>query len=256
MRSLRWLLLAFSLLLAGCENQVLYSDLTESEANEMIARLYASNLEAEKLADKSGSFKVETRKSTFSAAVAVLQMHGLPRERFESLGDVFEKDGFVSSPLEERARLNYALSQEIARTISNIDGVVLARVHLAVPKREHLAKTVSPSSASVFVKHRASVDLAGSVGKIKSMVVTGFENLPYENVTVSLFPAEEPAFSVEEKPVDTFLASFGNGSLSSILMMLVVLLGTVLLTFGIVSLFRPQASRAQEGRAQGKGHHE
>lgn len=251
MNPFRWCVLTVAVLLAGCESQVLYSDLTESEANEMVARLYASNLEADKLADKSGSFKVETGKSSFSAAVAVLQMHGLPRERFESLGDVFEKDGFVSSPLEERARLNYALSQEIARTLSNIDGVILARVHLAVPKREHLAKTVSPSSASVFVKHRASVDLAGSVGKIKSMVVTGFENLPYENVTVSLFTAEEPVLTHKSNQTDTFFASFGSGSLRSIIVMLVVLVGAVLLIFGIVSLVRTQG-----GRLPVKGHHE
>ncbi len=184
-------LLFVILFLTGCESQVLFSNLTESEANEIAAALYSANLPADKVADKKGgSYKIFTNQSSFSDAVTVLQLRGLPRERFASVGEVFEKDGFVSSPLEERARLNFAISQELSRTISNIDGVVMARVHLAVPKKAHLAESVEPSSASVFVKHRADVDLAGSVGKIKSLVVTGLENLPYDNVTVALFPAQ------------------------------------------------------------------
>lgn len=177
--------------LFGCESQELFSDLTETEANEIVAVLFSANLNANKSANKTGgSYTIYTDKSSFSEAVAVLRTRGLPRERFESVGDVFQKDGFVSSPLEERARLNYAMSQELARTISNIDGVILARVHLAVPKKAHLADTVEASSASVFVKHRADADLSSSVAKIKSLVVTGLENLPYDNVTVGLFPAE------------------------------------------------------------------
>jgi len=241
-----------SLALVGCEKHVLYSQLTESEANEMVARLYASNVSAEKIADADGSFRVDTDKSSFSHAVSVLQSHGLPRERFQSLGDIFEKDGFVSSPLEERARLNYALSQEISRTISSIDGVILARVHLAVPKREHLARTVEPSSASVFVKHRSSVDLADSVGKIKSMVVTGFENLPYENVTVSLFPAETgPAAVPKSLAMDTFSASATPTKASNFIILLCFFVGLFLLVLGGISLYRTRTPALVKGRRRG-----
>jgi type III secretion protein J len=232
-RLLTCVLLVF---LVGCDKQVLHSKLSEGEANEIVARLYSSDLRGEKVSENDGSFRVDIDQSSFSAAVAVLQAHGLPRERFQSLGDVFEKDGFISSPLEERARLNYALSQEISKTISNIDGVILARVHLAVPKREHLAKSVAPSSASVFVKHRASNDLADSVGKIKSMVVTGFENLPYENVTVSLFPTEPPLKPVDKKPMESILASFDSGTLSMFKVLVSVAL--LLLLLGAFSIFR------------------
>ncbi len=165
----------------------------------MVALMYAAGLPASKNSEKGNTFRVDTTKDAFASAMALLQSQGLPRVRYESLGDVFKKEGFVSSPLEERARLNHALSQEISHTISSIDGVVMARVHLAVPEREQLAEHTSPSSASVFVKHRPDVDLTGSVSKIKSMVVNGVENLPYENVTIALFPAKP--FSVGVRPV-------------------------------------------------------
>jgi type III secretion protein J len=218
-------ILVAALLLSACESQVLFSNLSESEANEIVAALYSSELTVEKVGDsKADSYKIYTDKASFSRAVAVLQQHGLPRERFESVGEVFQKDGFVSSPLEERARLNYAISQELARTISNIDGVIMSRVHLAVPKKAHLADSVEASSASVFIKHRADVDLSPSIGKIKSLIVTGLENLPYDNVTVALFPADAPVLPEKSATVDIKKASMGEIRPSAIVAAFVVLM--------------------------------
>lgn len=179
-------------LLAGCKDQVLYSGLNEQEANEMVALLYASGLPATKVSTKGGVFQIDTTTEAFASSMAILQANGLPKKRFASLGDVFAKEGFVSSPLEERARLNYALSEELSHTLSTIDGVILARVHLAFPEKEHLVDIQMPASASVFVKHRYDVDLTSNVSKIKALVVDGVENLPYENVTVGLFAANAP----------------------------------------------------------------
>lgn len=229
----------FAALLLGCESQVLFSNLSEGEANEIVAALYSSNLTAEKVSDNKGeSYQIYTDKASFSKAVAVLQQQGLPRERFESVGEVFQKDGFVSSPLEERARLNYAISQELSRTISNIDGVIMSRVHLAVPKKAHLADSVEPSSASVFIKHRADVDLSQSIGKIKSLIVTGLENLPYDNVTVALFPADPPALpahTTSDKNIQK--ASMGEIQPQAIMVALVVLLLSIF-GFSLLSLLK------------------
>ena len=240
-------------LLMGCESQELFSDLTETEANEIVAVLFSANLDASKSPIKnSGTYKVYTNKSSFSKAVSLLRAQGLPRERFESVGDVFQKDGFVSSPLEERARLNYAMSQELSRTISNIDGVIMARVHLAVPKKAHLADTVEPSSASVFVKHRADVDLSSSVGKIKSLVVTGLENLPYDNVTVALFPAEiykgDAGIGTE---LEVYTAGVGKFSQTSVLAALAIFILSVA-GFAIVAFFRRGILRPEEIRSNGQ----
>ena len=178
-----------SFLLVGCNKQNLYSNLSEQEANEMVALLYSAGIDAEKYPAKDDTYVVSTVQRDFSRAVGVLRSNGYPRNRFVSLGEVFKKEGFVSSPLEERARLNYAQSQELTKTIESIDGVILARVHLAVPEADPLNEEVKPSSASVFIKHRRGMDFTESVGQIKALVVNSVEGLPYENVTVALFPA-------------------------------------------------------------------
>lgn len=200
-------------LLSACSEQALYSNLSEQEANEMVAQLSMGGLSAVKQHIKGDTFSVSVPPDNFAQAVTLLKNSGLPRQRFDSLGEVFAREGFVSSPLEERARLNHALSQEIASTLSSIDGVILARVHLAVPEQDELSDTRAPASASVFVKHRSDVDLSSSVSLIKALVVNGIENLPYDNITVALFESldsTDRSQGVADVPAASALASIGT----------------------------------------------
>ena len=176
--------------LGGCARQDLYTQLAERQANEMVAALRTAGIAAEKRALDGQRFAVSVAADSFAPAVEVLRIGGHPRQDHDTLGQVFKKEGFVSSPLEERARLAHALSQEIAGTVGSIDGVVLARVHLSVPERDPLAERAPASSASVFIKHRPGLDLSGQVGQIKALVVNSLPGLPYDKVTVVLFPAE------------------------------------------------------------------
>ncbi|WP_162418171.1 type III secretion system inner membrane ring lipoprotein SctJ [Candidatus Thiodiazotropha endoloripes] len=175
------------LLLAGCNDESLYSGLDEVEANEMIALLSNAGIVSYKAKNSDERYTVSTHRNNFADAIDLLKTSGYPKNRFESLGDVFKKEGFVSSPLEERARLNYAQSQELSRTIESIDGVILARVHLAIPKENKLEYDVKPSSASVFIKHRRGIDLSDRESQIKALLVNSITGLPYENVTVAMF---------------------------------------------------------------------
>lgn len=176
--------------LCGCSEQELYARLPEHQANDMVAALRGAGIAAEKAPREGQFFALTVPRDSFTRSVEVLRDAGLPRTPHESLCDVFKKDGLVSSPAEEHARLLCALSQEIADTLSSIDGVIVARVHLSVPEKDPLAEKAPPSSASVFIKHRAGVDLGGRVGSMKALVVNAIQGLPYENVTVVLMPAE------------------------------------------------------------------
>ena len=177
------------LLFGGCAKQELYSQLSERQANEMIAVLQGAGIDADKQSQE-GRFTVLTASGDFPQAVRTLNAQGYPRESFDSMGKVFKKEGFVSSPLEERARLIHAMSQEISNTIASIDGVVTARVHIVVPERHPLMEKGQPASAAVFIKHRADKDLGPQIAQIKALVVNSIEGLAYDNVTVALFPAE------------------------------------------------------------------
>jgi type III secretion protein J len=212
--------LLLALALAGCGMQELYTQLDEQQANEMVAVLRNAGLAAEKEQREGQGFAVVAAEGDFARAITVLRANGYPHESFDSIGRVFKKDGFVSSPLEEHARLVHAMSQEISNTLAHIDGVVVARVLLSLPEKDPLADKTQPASASVFIKYRPGKDLSGSVGQIKALVVNSVEGLPYDNVTVALFPADawpEAPAAAASRPFDApLIALAAMGSLAAL----------------------------------------
>lgn len=189
-------IVACGALLSACGRESLYAELDEQQANEMLAVLVRSGVDATKQHVDKG-WSIEVGHSHLPRAMEVLRAEGYPREKYDSLGQVFHKEGFVSTPLEERARLLYALSQELSHTISAIDGVLVARVHLAIPERRPLSDEKPLSSASVFIKCKPGSQVVNKAASIKALVVNSVEGLPYENVTVTFFISEPPAASQE-----------------------------------------------------------
>jgi len=190
------------LALAGCGRQELYGQLSERQANEMVALLQGVGIDARKEAREAGQFAISSQQEDFGRAIEQLHANGYPRGSFDTVGQVFKKEGFVSTPMEERARLTYALSQELANSLQTIDGVIVARVHLAVPEKDPLADKPRAASASVFIKHRPGRDLTPQIGQMKALVVNGVEGLPYDNVTVALFPGEATPVPRAAAPAD------------------------------------------------------
>jgi type III secretion protein J len=211
--------LALALLLAGCGEQEVYGKLTETSANEMIAVLSQSGIAASKVAGEKDNWSITVEPGDFSRAVETLRAHGLPHENYDSLGTVFKKEGFTSTPLEERARLIYGLSQELSKTISEIDGVVQARVHLTMPEADPLSREAKPSAASVFVKYRTGFDLRSQTGAIKALVTNGIDGLTYDRVSVVMVPAQAlptvstTANTVELGTLARILAGLGAAAL-------------------------------------------
>lgn len=193
LRFLRPLILCvLALWLAACGSQVeLLSGLREQEANEVLAALYEVGITGSKSFGKEGVVTVLIPDHKVAPALAVLRAKGLPRERQQRLGDVFKKDGLVSSPLEERARYIYSLAQELENTLTHIDGVLAARVHIVLPEAPRFGEQgFVPSSASVFIKHRPSLDLNPEIPQIRRLVQNSIPNLAMERVAIVLMPAQ------------------------------------------------------------------
>jgi type III secretion protein J len=175
-------------LLGGCKTTV-YSNLSELEANEILVALANGGIHSYKTALDKGVFEIRVEESLLPRSVEILIAAGLPRSKFQTMGDIFKKESMVSTPLEEKARLIFALSQELASTIAVIDGVLDARVHLVLPETDNFGKQVSPSTASIFIKHRADIELSSQVAQIKYLAAGSIRDLKYEAISVYLFPA-------------------------------------------------------------------
>lgn len=182
------LLLALTAMLVACRTE-LYTRQSELDANTMLAALVEQGVKAEKRTSDGGkTWNLLVEESQVAQAMGVLQAVGLPQQRHASLGEIFRKDGLVSTPTEERVRFIHGVSQELAATLSAIDGVVVAKVHIVLPDNDPLATTVRPSSASVFVKHRPEADLSALAASIKNLVARSVEGLSYERVTLTMVP--------------------------------------------------------------------
>lgn len=184
--ALAWL----ALLLAGCGGRVeLVAAVAEAEANEALAALLAAGVQAEKVPGKEGMVGIHVAHGQVAQAVDVLKARGLPRERHAGMGDVFRKEGLISSPLEERARYVFALSQELSGTLSRLDGVIVARVHVVLPERSPAGEETTPSSAAVFIKHHADASLDTVQPQIRRLVTNAIPGLTAERVSLVLIPA-------------------------------------------------------------------
>lgn len=184
----RMALLALVLALGGCKVE-LYTGISQKEGNEMLALLRSEGVSRQ--AGGQGWHRAPAGGGIgYRRGGGGAQAQGYPRENFSTLKDVFPKDGLISSPIEERARLNYAKAQEISHTLSEIDGVLVARVHVVLPEeRDGLGRKSSPASASVFIKHAADVQLDAYVPQIKQLVNNGIEGLSYDRISVVLVPS-------------------------------------------------------------------
>jgi type III secretion protein J len=178
-----------TLMLAGCQSE-LYTDLDQRQANEMVATLLQHGIAAERTFGKGDRVSVSVDSSRFADAVTILNDNGLPKQKFATLGDVFKRSGLVSSPVEESAQMIYALSQELSRTVSDIDGVLTARVLLVLPENDPLGGKVVPSSASVFIRYRSDMPIEHLVPQIKMLVANGVAGLSYDKVSVILVPVQ------------------------------------------------------------------
>lgn len=185
-------------LLSACQ-QELYSGLAESEANDMLAILLSNGIAAEKGASGKEGYAVTVASEDVLRAIALLRDNGLPHSTRDSVGKVFQKSGIMSSPFEERVRYIYALGEDVAQTLSSIDGVVAARVHIVLPDTPQLGQPVKPSSAAVFIKHRPGVDLDFFVPQIKRLVSSAIEGLEYSAVTVVLAEASPTKIQNQEQ---------------------------------------------------------
>lgn len=171
------LALSFLFLLSGCGDRVeLHRQLSEQEANEVIAELADKHIRAQKIPTKDG-VTVSVDANDIGRAVRTLEAVGLPKFARATLGDTFRKEGVISTPLEERARYIYALSQELEATLSNIDGVIVARVHVVLPERIAPGEPVQPASASVFIKHDPRLDPDNIRARVRRMVASSIPGM-------------------------------------------------------------------------------
>lgn len=186
------------LLLTACKTE-LYSGLPQKEANEMYSLLLENHIIAEKKSGKEGKSALFVEESQIPYAIELLKQRGYPQRQFQSLNDIFTGDSLIPSPQELTARLSYVRSQELAQILSDIDGVITARVLFSRPESPAGTETAGGKwgRAAIFIKYSADIPVFRYREQIMQLAKNSIEGLEPENISLTLIPA------VTTKPVIT-----------------------------------------------------
>jgi flagellar M-ring protein FliF len=159
----------------------LYAGLPEAEKARVVEALTNGGIKVQ-LDPTTGEVLVPT--SDYHTARMQLAAQGLPAsvpEGYDSISEI----PMGSSRTVENVRLKQSQEIELARSISEIQGLVAARVHLAIPEKSVFARASVPPSASVFVQMEDGRALSRQqISAIVHLVSSSVPSLPKGEVTV------------------------------------------------------------------------
>ncbi len=161
----------------------LYASLNGIDANQVIETLAAADI-SYTIEPNSGALLV--RSEDLARARIKLAGAGIQQNDGTVGFEILDREqGLGTSQFMEATRYRRGLEGELARTISSLNNVKSARVHLAIPKSSVFVRDERKPSASVLVELYAGRSLEPSqVMAIVNLVATSVPELGKEQVTV------------------------------------------------------------------------
>ena len=97
----------------------------------------------------------------------------------------FDQQEFTRTEFEQRIHKLRAIQGELARTISSIEGVISARVHIVTPKESLFVEDAKEPTAAVYIKTKRGIKLTQKqIAGIVHLTSRSVEGLRPESVTI------------------------------------------------------------------------
>ena len=163
------------------EKSLLFADVDLREAGEITQRLDAAAIPYEVRGDGSSIFVAHSK---VAQARLMLSADGLPSRG--SVGyEIFDQpDALGETQFQQNINRLRALEGELARTISSLDGIRSARVHLVLPERQLFQQQTEQPSASIVLQLRRDALTPGQVRAIRNLVASATPGLTANRVTI------------------------------------------------------------------------
>ena len=131
----------------------------------------------------TGQITVPT--SRYHEARIFLASKGLPKTSNAGIDSLKDQSAMTTSQFMEQVRYTAAMEQELARSITQIDSIQSARVHLAMPKQSVFVRDRTPPKASVVVTPFPGRYVSPTqVQALVHLVASSVPLMSTENVTV------------------------------------------------------------------------
>jgi type III secretion protein J len=192
-------LLLLAVALGGCSVPIA-SGLEETDANRVVVALEESGIAADKEADPGaeGHFRVVVVRDDAAGAAQVLKQENLPPPRDPGVLDALGESSLVPSRTAEHAKLVAGTAGDLERSLRAIDGVLSARVHLAVPVKEAFEseQKTSAATASVLLRFRGATPPI-TQKDVQNLVAGAVSGLDPDKVAVVMTPAPSALHPLE-----------------------------------------------------------
>jgi type III secretion protein J len=180
------LLLWVSLAAFGCSVPIA-KGLDEQEANHTVLSLQRGHVAANKEADPRDEklWTVTVSHGDVTQAVALLASEGPIASKTPGLLESLGASSLIPSPRTERVRVLAGTAGELERSLREIEGVLSARVHLAIPTADSLSDSTEPTetTASVLIRFRDGLNPI-SENEVKRLVAGAVTGLTADRVSV------------------------------------------------------------------------
>ncbi len=159
----------------------LYQNLDLHTAGQMADNLKKAGIQYQ-LADGGTALQVPVE--DLARARVALAKDGLPLNGRPGL-ELFDKPSWGMTDFTQRVTYQRALEGELQRTISNMQGIARAEVHLVLPTESPLRRLETQASASVVLTLQKGAELpSDAVEGITALVSNSIEQLPPDHVAV------------------------------------------------------------------------
>ncbi len=163
------------------EYKVLYTDLNREDANKIAILLKEKNISYQLSNDSKTILVPEEQVDVWRLKLATMGVSFSGTVGYE----VFDDQSFGTTSFVQRVNRQRALEGELIKTISFIQGVKRARVHLNIPESSPFVSEKKPPSASVVLELDRGVRLTESEVKgIASLVSSSIEGMRARNVVI------------------------------------------------------------------------
>ena len=159
----------------------LYSNLDPTQASALVQFLRDSNVPYS-LDDFGRTIKVPADR----VDELRIEMAGKGVPYVQDLGfDIFDNEPLGTTDFERQVKMQRALQEELRRTITSLDAIEAARVHLTIPEPQLFLRDRGEPSAAVYLKLNPFVSLReDQIRGIVSFVAYSVEGLKPENVVI------------------------------------------------------------------------
>lgn len=164
----------------GPTYSLLYADLADEDAAAVTQSLSGAGIDY-RMENGTGGISVPAEK--LNEARLLLAGQGVMQSG--GFANLTKDGGLGVSQFMEGARYQHALEIELARTISSLQQVAAARVHIAAPRSSSFVRDRSPGSASVFLQLKPGRRLASEqVTAVVNLVASSLPDIDASQVTV------------------------------------------------------------------------